>query len=90
MSIKHPVLVKVEFEVFQFSNARYATRPLVFYYLGYKKCYLVSHDWGGAVAWMVATKYPEVVEKLIACNIPNPFAFKKYMEANRSQFLKSW
>lgn len=38
--------------------------------LGYKNCILVAHDWGGAVAWATAAKYPELINKLIVCNCP--------------------
>jgi len=58
--------------------------------LGYEKCFLVSHDWGGAVAWMFAYQYPEMVEKLIVCNSPHPAAFGELLKTSWAQTFKSW
>ncbi|CAO4368210.1 unnamed protein product [Caenorhabditis nigoni] len=58
--------------------------------LGYKKSIIVAHDWGGVVAWQFAEQYPEMVEKLIVCNIPRPGAFGKRLRTSWSQFRKSW
>jgi epoxide hydrolase 4 len=40
--------------------------------LGYDRCILVGHDWGGAVAWNVAYTHPEQVDRLIVLNLPHP------------------
>lgn len=58
--------------------------------LGYKKAIVVAHDWGGLVAWKFAESYPEMVDKLICCNIPRPGAFRKRLQNSWSQFRKSW
>lgn len=59
--------------------------------LGYAQTYLVGHDWGAAVAWWVATKYPERLKKLAILNVPHPIlTAQAYREGNLRQLLKSW
>jgi epoxide hydrolase 4 len=57
--------------------------------LGYNKCILVAHDWGGAIAWSFADAFPEMLDKLIVLNIPHP---AKLAEGLRTfqQLQKSW
>lgn len=43
--------------------------------LGYDRCVLVGHDWGGAIAWCFAYAHPEMVERLIVLNLPHPAKF---------------
>lgn len=45
------------------------------YVVGYNKCVLIGHDWGGMIAWLVAICYPEMVTKLIVVNFPHPSVF---------------
>jgi len=58
--------------------------------LGYKKCVLVGHDWGGAVAWSYAALHPDRVEKLVVGNCPHPAAFQIHLKSAFSQMKKSW
>ncbi|PAA86653.1 hypothetical protein BOX15_Mlig013242g1 [Macrostomum lignano] len=58
--------------------------------LGYDKCYLAGHDWGGAVVWSFAMAHPGMVTKLAVLNCPHPVAFQTYIRSNLTQFLKSW
>ncbi|MDE0620179.1 MAG: alpha/beta hydrolase [Bryobacterales bacterium] len=33
---------------------------------------LVGHDWGGAISWQFAMRYPHRVNKLVICNLTHP------------------
>ncbi|XP_074611297.1 epoxide hydrolase 4-like isoform X2 [Acropora palmata] len=58
--------------------------------LGYSSCTLLCHDWGGCLGWTLAHFHPELVDKLIACNIPHPRCFKKCLQSSRKQYYASW
>ena len=47
--------------------------------LGIDKFTLVGHDWGGAVAWLVALTHPFRVKRLVIVNAPHPLIFQKSM-----------
>ncbi|MBH8562056.1 alpha/beta hydrolase [Nostoc sp. CENA67] len=57
--------------------------------LGYDKCILVGHDWGGAIAWSFAYAHPEMVERLIILNLPHPAKFAQGLFTPQ-QLLRSW
>ena len=40
--------------------------------LGIDKPILVSHDWGGALGWIFAHRYPHLIRKLVVVNCPHP------------------
>ncbi|ELS01592.1 putative hydrolase or acyltransferase of alpha/beta superfamily [Xenococcus sp. PCC 7305] len=58
--------------------------------LGYARCILVGHDWGGAIAWNVAYAHPEMLDKLIVMNLPHPAKFSEALRSNPQQMLRSW
>jgi len=58
--------------------------------LGYTSAVVVGHDWGAAISWAFAMKYPEMVDQLIIMNVPHPAAFAKHLAKSKSQFKKSW
>lgn len=59
-------------------------------HLGHRSVSLVAHDWGGIVAWLVAAKYPTIMDKLIIVNSPHPKGFAKLIGSSWSQHFKSW
>jgi epoxide hydrolase 4 len=57
--------------------------------LGYERCVLVGHDWGGIIAWAFASVCPEFIERLIILNVPHPGKFREGLRT-LPQLLKSW
>lgn len=57
--------------------------------LGRQKTHLVAHDWGGAIAYMVAATHPEAVDRLVVCNCPHPLALVRGI-LRPEQLAKSW
>ncbi|HEX2553184.1 MAG TPA: alpha/beta hydrolase [Microvirga sp.] len=56
---------------------------------GRRTFHVVGHDWGGLVAWWVATRHPERVERLGILNAPHPEVVGPYARAHPSQARKS-
>ncbi len=54
-------------------------------HLGFERCVLVAHDWGGAVAWNFAAAYPQMVDRLIILNSPHPVLFARELRHNPAQ-----
>lgn len=57
--------------------------------LGYDRCVLVAHDWGGAIAWCFAYAHPEMLEQLIVLNMPHPAKFTEGLRT-LEQLRRSW
>jgi len=55
-----------------------------------EKAYVVGHDWGAAVAWWTAIKYPQRVERLVILNVPHPSVMRRNLQTNFTQLRKSW
>ncbi len=55
---------------------------------GAREAAIIGHDWGAAVAWAVAEKYPEYVWKLAALQVPPPAAWAANLTVQ--QLLRSW
>jgi pimeloyl-ACP methyl ester carboxylesterase len=57
---------------------------------GRKQAYLVGHDWGGAVAWWIAAKYPARLAKLVILNVPHGMVMQRHLRGSLAQLRKSW
>jgi pimeloyl-ACP methyl ester carboxylesterase len=57
--------------------------------LGWPHVHLVGHDWGAAVAWVVAARYPSRVRSLTAVSVPHPAAFGAALRTNADQQQRS-
>ncbi|VDI79820.1 Hypothetical predicted protein [Mytilus galloprovincialis] len=58
--------------------------------MGYSTCVLVSHDWGGVLAYQFAAKHQDMINKLIVMSAPHLGSFQEYLRKNKSQAKKSW
>lgn len=47
--------------------------------------YIVAHDWGGAMAWELAARYPELVRKLVIINAPHAYTLHRELRHNPAQ-----
>ncbi|GAC1469638.1 MAG: alpha/beta hydrolase [Isosphaeraceae bacterium] len=57
---------------------------------GRTKASVVGHDWGGIVAWWLALRHPEKVERVAVLNAPHPEFLLKGIRKHPSQLLRSW
>ncbi|WP_448515119.1 alpha/beta fold hydrolase [Parathermosynechococcus lividus] len=56
--------------------------------LGYRRCHLVGHDWGGMVAWGVAYAVPDRIQTLSVLACPHPSVLKQ-VPSGWDQWLRS-
>ena len=56
---------------------------------GNTKATIVGHDWGAAVTWWLATRYPERIERVAILNVPHPAIMAKTLRSNAAQRKKS-
>ena len=54
-----------------------------------RPCVLVAHDWGGAVAWNFAARYPEYLSHLVIINAPHPIPFARALRDDPAQIEAS-
>jgi pimeloyl-ACP methyl ester carboxylesterase len=57
--------------------------------LGADSATVAGHDWGGALAWLLAMHHPERVQRLVVLNAPHPIRFLKGLGSPR-QLRRSW
>jgi pimeloyl-ACP methyl ester carboxylesterase len=59
-------------------------------HLGADTAFVVAHDWGGAVAWHLASSRPSRCKGLVVLNCPHPVVFARALFGNWRQIRRSW
>lgn len=54
-----------------------------------ESAFVVAHDWGAAVAWLLASRHPDRVSKMVVMNVPHPKVMIRHMRT-LTQLKKSW
>lgn len=57
---------------------------------GRRRAAVVGHDWGGVVAWWLALRQPERVERLAVLNAPHPEFLTRGGWMRPAQLVRSW
>lgn len=57
--------------------------------LGHERFSVVGHDWGGIVAWQLAARFPENVERTVILNAPHPGTLLSHAFWHPLQFVRS-
>ncbi|WP_123535812.1 alpha/beta fold hydrolase [Halosimplex salinum] len=57
---------------------------------GRESAHVVGHDWGAAVAWDLALRYPDTVDRLGIINVPHPSVMRRTLRSNPRQLVRSW
>ena len=57
---------------------------------GCERARVAGHDWGAAVAWVLAMRHPEVLERLAILNVPHPRRMLGALRRPSRQLLRSW
>ncbi len=57
--------------------------------LGAKRAHLVGHDWGGLLAWTVATLHPGIVASMTAVAMPHPLRLRQALLRDPGQLRAS-
>lgn len=56
---------------------------------GREKAFVVGHDWGAVVAWRMANRYPERLERVVILNVPHPAVMQRYVLTHPRQMVRS-
>lgn len=57
---------------------------------GRRQAHIVGHDWGAAVTWRVANRYPARVATATILNVPHPLVMVSFLRQNPIQALRSF
>lgn len=58
--------------------------------LGYDRAHIVGHDFGGAIAWRFAQKFPHMLNRLAILSAPHPSRFAANLIQDLNQLRRSW
>lgn len=58
--------------------------------VGRDRALIVGHDWGAVVAWWLALRHADCVEKLAILNGPHPHVMRRHLLHDAEQRRKSW
>jgi pimeloyl-ACP methyl ester carboxylesterase len=58
-------------------------------HFGVERARVVGHDWGGAIAWVLAMQKPSWLDRVGILNAPHPALFRRELRRPR-QLLRSW
>jgi pimeloyl-ACP methyl ester carboxylesterase len=58
-------------------------------HFGRERCILVGNDWGGYTAWVFASAYPNLVERLVILNAPHPAILLREIRNSAAQIQAS-
>jgi pimeloyl-ACP methyl ester carboxylesterase len=58
-------------------------------HFGRKRCILVGNDWGGYIAWVFASAYPNLVERLVILNAQHPAILLREIRNSPAQIQAS-
>jgi pimeloyl-ACP methyl ester carboxylesterase len=58
--------------------------------LAYSEVALVGHDWGGVVAWQLATDYPGRLNHLVILDAPHQDSMRRAILHSPGQIVRSW
>jgi pimeloyl-ACP methyl ester carboxylesterase len=50
---------------------------------------VVAHDWGGAVAWWGALRFPERFARIVILNVPHPAVLRRFLLHDKEQRRRS-
>lgn len=57
---------------------------------GTKPVLLIGHDWGAALAYIAATRRPDLFERIVTIAVPPLPAFERGLRRHPAQFRRSW
>ncbi len=57
---------------------------------GRERARIIGHDWGGTVAWWLAMRAPQRVERAVIINSVHPLVWMRSLRRSPAQFLRGW